>query len=91
MSDFAKKLAEELCSVQPMSRDLQWIFDPTHPNWDLIPKYDGPEHTPGDGTFCECFGRCYVCHPETDEERAEREKRRPVEFKSITLPVIKGK
>ena len=59
-------LAEEIVSVQPMmsASDLIFTID-----YDFSSGSDHG-HTPGDGTFCECWGRCYVCHPLTDEERA---------------------
>jgi hypothetical protein len=41
------------------------------------------------GTFCECFGRCFDCHPLTEEEKKWYDEH-PIEFKSVTLPLLKG-
>ena len=67
--DFPRLLLEELVSVQPMTGSTD-LFDITA----FVPAEGGWTHTPNDGTFCGCWGRCFVCEPLSDDEKRAQEE-----------------
>lgn len=82
---FPRLGAREIISVQPMALPSSLIFYMDYRFDSDVVDAVKDDHKPGDGTFCECFVRCYVCHPMTKEE-AEKHEAAQIEFKKVKLP-----
>jgi len=81
---YPQLIAEELCSAQPMIAEAVSSIFRMDNVWEG-PLYDYDDHKLGDGMFCECWGRCYICHPMTKEE-LDAPKVDRIEFKKVKLP-----